>query len=44
MLDDFLSAMEALASKCPIDTYLIFDARQNPRKLETSEERDGKGR
>ena len=39
MLDDFLSAMEALASKCPIDIYLIFDAHQNPRKMETSEER-----
>lgn len=32
MLDDFLSVMEALASKCP-------DAHQNPRKMETSEER-----
>ena len=39
MLDDFLSAMEALASECPIDIYLIFDAHQNPRKMETSEER-----
>ena len=39
MLDDFLSAMEALASKCPIDIYLIFDAHQNPRKMETSNQR-----
>ncbi len=40
MLDDFLSAIEALASKCPIEIYLIFDAHQNPRKMETSEERE----
>jgi hypothetical protein len=39
MFDGFLSAMEALASKCLVDIYLIFDAHQNPRKMETSEER-----